>query len=95
MGQRAVEGGSVRVGSYVVKKPVRQSVTVHAERATLDYVRREDDRRTGTGIGTGTGTTGMGTTGMGTTGMGTTGMGIAAAIDRSLDTNLSGTNRKV
>ena len=83
-----------------MKKPVRQSVTVHAERVTLDYVRREDDRRTGTGIGTGTGTTGMGTTGMGTTGMGTTGMGttgmgIAAAIDRSLDTNLSGTNRKV
>lgn len=73
-----------------MKKPVRQSVTVHAERVTLDYVRREDDRRTGTGIGTGTGTTGMGTTGMGTTGM-----GIAAAIDRSLDTNLSGTNRKV
>ena len=63
-----------------MKKPVRQSVTVHAERVTLDYVRREDDRRTGTGIGTGTGTTGM---------------GIAAAIDRTLDTNLSGTNRKV
>ena len=67
-----------------MKKPVRQSVTVHAERVTLDYVRREDDRRTGTGIGTGTGT-----------GTGTTGMGIAAAIDRTLDTNLSGTNRKV
>ena len=63
-----------------MKKPVRQSVTVHAERVTLDYVRREDDRRTGTGIGTG---------------MGTKGMGIAAAIDRTLDTNLSGTNRKV
>ena len=63
-----------------MKKPVRQSVTVHSERVTLDYVRREDDRRTGTGIGTGTGTKGM---------------GIAAAIDRTLDTNLSGTNRKV
>jgi len=153
VGKRAVEGGRVRVRSYVVEQPVEAKVTLHEERVTVDRrpvdraasaadlaafqertiearatseeavvgkearvveeiaVRKEaadrvetvrdtvrktqvevEDGTTGTGAGrTGPATTGTTTTGPTTTGTGTA-KGAAGAVDRTLNTNVSGTN---
>jgi len=42
VGKRVVEGGSVRVRSYVVERPVEEQVTLHEERVTVE--RRPVDR---------------------------------------------------
>ena len=155
VGKRAVEGGRVRVRSYVVETPVEENVTLHQERVTVerhpvdraataadlaafqertiearatseeavvskeariveeigvrkeaadrvetvrDTVRKtevevEDNaaNRVGTMPGAAaTTTTGTGT--MGGTTTGGTGTGAAASVDRTLNTNVSGTN---
>ena len=155
VGKRAVEGGRVRVRSYVVETPVEANVSLHQERVTVDRhpvdraasaadlaafqertiearatneeavvakdvriveeigVRKEaadrvetvrdtvrktqvdvEDSTTGrTGApAPGTGTTGLGTTGGAATGTAAKGTGVAASVDRTLNTNVSGAN---
>ncbi len=153
VGKRAVEGGRVRVRSYIVETPVEEQVTLHQERVTVerhpvdraataadlaafqertiearatneeavvakeariveeigvhkeaadrvetvrDTVRKtqvdvEDATTTGrVGAPVTGGTTG--TTGGATTGSTGTGTGVAASVDKTLGTNISGTN---
>ena len=154
VGKRAVEGGRVRVRSYVVETPVEENVTLHQERVTVERhpvdraatdadlaafqertiearatneeavvsketriveeigVRKEAAdrvetvrdtvRKTQVDVEDGTagrvgaapaGTTTTGTTTTGTThGGAPTGTGAAASVDRTLNTNVSGTN---
>ena len=147
VGKRDVEHGRVRVRSYIVERPVEESVTLHEERVTLERrpvdrvataadlaalgertieatatseeavvgkearvveeiglnkqasdrteTVRDTVRKTEVEVEDGTRTGMHGTTaGMtGTTGaMGTTGTGVAGSIDRTLNTNVSGTN---
>ncbi len=150
VGKRAVEGGRVRVRSYVVETPVEANVTLHQERVTVDRhpvdraaspadlaafqertieasatneeavvaketrvveeigVHKEAADRVETVRDTvrktqvdvedsttgrvGAGTTGTGTTGGAATGTAAKGTGPAASADRTLNTNVSGTN---
>ena len=156
VGKRAVEGGRVRVRSYVVETPVEENVTLHQERVTVERhpvdraatatdmaafqertiearatneeavvakdvriveeigVRKEaadrvetvrdtvrktevevDDAASRAGNAVpGATTTGTATTGTATTGGTSTGTakGAAASVDRTLNTNVSGTN---
>ncbi len=148
VGKRAVEGGRVRVRSYVVETAVEENVTLHQERVTVDRhpvdrvatpadlaafqertiearatneeavvgkdvriveeigVRKEAAdrvetvrdtvRKTQVEVEDGTtGRTGApvaGTTPAGTTGGAAKGTGAAASVDRTLNTNVSGTN---
>lgn len=141
VGKRAVEGGRVRVRSYVIETPVEENVTLHQERVTVERntvdraatpadlaafqertieargtneeavvsketriveeigVRKEATDRVETVRDTvrktqveveDTTTNRAGTTGATTTG--TTGTGAAGSVDRTLNTNVSGTN---
>ncbi len=150
VGKRAVEGGRVRVRSYVVEQPVEAKVTLHEERVTVDRhpvdraasaadlaafqertiearatseeavvakearvieeiavhkeaadrveTVRDTVRKTQVEVEDGTtghvgmpATPGATTTGTTTTGTGTA-TGAAGAVDRTLNTNVSGTN---
>lgn len=143
VGKRAVEGGRVRVRSYVIETPVEANVTLHEERVMVERhpvdraattadlaafqertikaratneeavvakeariveeigVRKEAADRVETVHDTvrktqveveDSAATRIGTTTTGTTTTGTTGTGAAGSMDRTLNTNVSGTN---
>ena len=91
-GEQAVVAKEARV---VEEIGLRKEATERVEtvRDTVRHTEVEVEDTTGTTRAAGTTTTGTTTTGTSTTGTGTaTGTGVGAAVDRTLGTNISGTN---